>query len=432
MRRYVLAGILTAATATLAQAQAPLPVIGWSVSTGHSATGGPICTLSGDFGNHSDLAWVQDVTSPSPHFTLVFDDGGAPPRSQMSVSALTFVTPGSPPLSIPGAVRFGQFKTTVDRQTFEPFLHLFMRKRRMTVALQGEPPVTVNLNGSHNAARYMRRCEAAATMPQAPKAHLQLAAATRHHAPARAPMAAQAAFRPLVAIAAPLPGPPPAAPPLPEPAPAVAPVALKPPMPAQPPLPAPAPVIAPAVVKPPVAAETPLPVAAPALAAEMDRKEALMLGKIIEDQFLGILQDGRASFENTSDSDLSAGARATRATDLCILLGDEKQAIDWTGSISDLSTNSQGGAVLVVKLADGVTVGTMDSRLQDVKDIPTIDPASDLFKTIDKMHVGERVVFSGHFLASDADCIKESSLTPSGAMSAPNFAMTFSGVEAAQ
>jgi hypothetical protein len=427
MKRYLLAGLLAGAAPSLAHAEAALPAIGWSVSPGHSSNGSKICTFFGGFGEHSDLAWVAGAASPPQHFTLVFDDGGTPPRSQILVSQLKVATPGSPLMSIPGTVKFGQFRTSLDGRTLGSFLHLFVVKHSMTMALEGQSPVLVNLTGSADAAKDMRRCETVQNIPQMPKAPVRVAAATKRHARRRAHLVARAAPTLVVATVLPLPVSAPAAPVLPAPAVPTPVVATTTPLPA--PTPAAPASPAPAALTLPVAAETPAP-AAPA--AQLALNDTILLAKAIEGQFLAILEDGKASYENTSDEALSHGARANRAADLCTLLGDDKEVIAWTGSISHLSSSRQRGDVLAVRLADGITVGTTDSGSSDGKDKSMIDPASDLFKTVSQMHVGERVTFSGSFFASDPDCIKENNPTQDGSMTAPNFLFKFTAIAAQQ
>jgi hypothetical protein len=437
MKRHVFAGLLAVAAPSLAHAQASLPPIGWSVSSGHSARGSKICTLFGGFGNHSGLAWVADGHNPPQHFTLFFDDGGVPPRPHLFVSQLMVAAPGSQPLFMSGTVSFGQFRTTLDRESLDPLLHLFAAKRSMTVALEGDEPVTVNLQGSADAAQDLRRCASFKILHHISKDRVRVAAA-RHHGRARLARAARrAASAQLVAFEPPLPDPPPAPPPVPAPAVTILPAVLKPPVaaataapappPAAPVLPPPAPTIAPAVLRPPVAPATALPNPPSAAAAQLALDDTALLAKAIEDQFTDILQDGKVSYQNTGDKDLSLGARATRATDLCILLGNDKVAIDWTGTISNLS-NSSGQIVLAVKLADGITVGTTGGRASDSNTPSGIDPASDLLPTISQMHVGEHVRFSGRFFPSDTDCIEETSPTLDGSMTSPNFLMQFTAV----
>jgi hypothetical protein len=391
MKRYLIASFLVSAIPSLAHAKVMLPVIGWTVSPGHSTTGSNICTLFGGFGEHSDLAWVADAASPPQHFTLVFDDGGVPPRSKTSESRLTVSAPGSPPMSLSGTIRFGQFRTDLDRQDLQNLLHLFAVNRSMTVALEGQSPVLVNLTGSADAAQNMKHCETVENIPARPEDPVRVAATTRHHSAAEA------------AVATPVPSPMPAKPALPALAPAAA---------------APIPIVAAAI---------PLPTPTPA--ARLAMSDSLLLAKAIEGQFLDILQDGRASYQNTGDEPLSQGARATRAADLCTLLGNDKEVVDWAGTIAAVSSNSQGGTRLAVKLADGITIGTMDSGSATSTDGSAIDPTSDLIQTFSRMHVGEPVTFSGTFFASETDCIKETSLTQNRSMTSPNFLFEFTVIE---
>ena len=427
MKRYLFAGLFAVATPPLADAHASLPVIGWSVSQGHSATGSKICTLFGGFGEHSAIAWVADSASPPQHLTLVFDDGGVRPRSQTVESQLMIGTYRSSPLAIPGTIRFGQFKASLTKQTLEPFLHLFAHRGSMTVALEGETPVSLSLKGSAAAAQGLQRCEMVENIPQQFKATVRVATARHHHSHVRLARAAPSASVSSTIVSKPLPDattpvattmPPPV--PAPAPAPVVAPAAL------QSSVVAPAPL--PASVPPPLPTPAPSPTPAPAPAAQMAMDDMLMIAKAIEDQFVDILQDGKASYENSNDQSLSAGARANRAGDLCALLGNAKDANDWTGTVSDVSSGDEGRAVLVVKLADGVTVGTMNGSSSGTADAASIEPASDLFKTVSQLHVGEHVLFSGHFFPSDADCIKVTSPTEDGAMISPNFIMKFNSV----
>jgi hypothetical protein len=339
------------------------------------------------------------------------------------------------------------------------------------VALDGETPVPVNLKGSAGAAQDMLRCEEVQNIVQLRTAPVRIAAA-RPHPTAPAPRGEPAISAPPMDAAPPLPDPAPAAkavpapvvaiavpaspmdpaPPLPDPAPAAPAVrlpalavatavpmplvAMASPLPqatpAAPPVPAPDPDVASAAPKPPVDAATPSPAQTPAPAAQLAFDDTRLLAKAIEDQFLAILQEGKASFENTSDKALSLGARANRATDLCTLLGNDKEVIAWTGTLSELSPNGQGGGVLAVKLADGTTVGTMNSQSSDSMDPSAIALASDVLQAVSRMHIGERVTFSGHFFANNADCIKETSPTQAGSMTAPKFLMKFTAVEPQQ
>ena len=130
MRWYLLASVLTVATPALALAQTSSSApVSWTVSPGHSQAGSNTCTLSGDLGAHQAMAIVADAAAPPMTFTLVVDDNAGQPDSQASTGQVTIASPGSPPLTIPGTIAFGQFQGVLDPLAFKPFLHIFTLKR---------------------------------------------------------------------------------------------------------------------------------------------------------------------------------------------------------------------------------------------------------------------------------------------------------------
>ena len=429
MKQLLLSGVLAMAVPVIAHAQGQrsLPLIGWSAGPGLSTTGSNICTLFGGLGNHSDLALVADAANSPLNFTLLLDDGAAKPFATSSLSRLTVEASGSRPLSIPGAMRFGQFKTNLSPQALKPFMRLFVKRKSMTVALDGGFPISVNLTGSTKAAEAMKRCEIEQKMIQPAAMRVHVITAARH---SPAPTAAISAIIASTNLPPPpaLPSAPPPSAPAARPAMAATPsVAAPPPSPSTPALPSPSSAAA-ATALPTLAMSPAAP--APAPSPQTASSETLLLAKAIEGQFVAINQDGKASYENTSDDALSRGARAARASDLCILLGDDKEAEDWTGRISNLSTGKEGVHDLSVKLADGISIEMTNVKPFTAQGDRVSDPAPDLLKTISHMQVGEPIMFSGRFFPSDVDCIQETSPTADKAMTSPNFLMTFTAVEA--
>jgi hypothetical protein len=452
VNRYLLLGLLAAATPVAAQAQAPAeaPPTGWSVSPGLSETHSPVCSLVGDLGQHRALALVADAARSQLGFLLLFDDGAAQPQPQASASRLTIDASGSRPLSIPGTIRFGQFRSTLDHKSSRHFLHLFNAKSSMTVALSGEPPVSVDLTGTADATKVMKRCEEAQNIPL-PAAHQRLAeAATRPRRIAEGPrrVRAVASLHKPAVIAMDDPPPPAIAPSPPADALAAAPpvAAAVPPPAAVPAAPVPVPPVPaapPAVTAladpaPSVAMATPLPVpmlpapvSVPAPVPGAINPVTLLIGKAMEVQFVVIVQDATASYRNTGNEIESESARATRAEELCTLLGHDKAADSWPGTIAALP-DAQGSGPLSVTLADGITVQTMGAGASGSGDGSMIDQGSALSDALSQMQLGEAVTFSGQFFASDADCVRELSPTQEQSMTAPSFLMKFTAVTAQQ
>ncbi|MBW4024614.1 MAG: hypothetical protein HIU92_16060 [Proteobacteria bacterium] len=412
MKPWFLVGLLAIASPAVASEQdsSLLPPIGWTVTPGRSSGGSNICTLAGDLGGHRALALLADAAVRPPDLTLLFDDGGVKPRPQPVPSRLTVTARGSSPLSISGSVTFGQFKTTLTRATIGPFLFLVTAKRRMTIALDGGPPILVNLEGTTVAVRALRRCEVVQNI----------------HQPAPAPARVAATPVPPVVVAAPLPAPTASA--------VIAPVA---PAPAVPPaLAATAPLTAP-FPAPPSAAPA-LPGSAPMSASGASPTSPVpvaldptmrLLSQVMEAQFIAIVQDGAATYENTGNEAASRGARATRATNLCALLGHDNEAHEWTGTIVRLA-NGTDRSDLSLKLADDVTVSAVKREPSHGADHAIADPVSSLVQAGPQMHIGEAVTFSGYFLPSSTDCFQEASVNEDSSMRSPNFLMNFTSVEA--
>jgi hypothetical protein len=487
MRWYLLASVLTVATPALALAQTSSSApVSWTVSPGHSQAGSNTCTLSGDLGAHQAMAIVADAAAPPMTFTLVVDDNAGQPDSQASTGQVAIASPGSPPLTIPGTIAFGQFQGVLDPLAFKPFLHIFTAEESMTVTLDDQPAISVNLSGTTNASEDMWKCEVTQGINQPVTAPTTTMAAT---APASATPAS-------IAPSPPDDAPTSLVPPAPAP-PTEGPASLVPPAaivagapPAQPPQVLsgagnentdpftvngpwtikwrstdPNPIIQVKqasdgsdvqtlggtgngrsymptggtfyldvdadgawtfVIAPPgsPAAQPDAPAAAQTTASASTQS--------LEDQFIGIVQAAMASYKSASNDMASGGVRAARASSLCGLFAANKEADGWTGTITTLSSSNQGWGVLAVKLTGGITVETMNNGLSDAGDQSMIDPSSDLFKTVSQMHEGEPIKFSGTFFDSQADCVQEISLTQDGSMTSPDFVMKFTSIEALQ
>jgi hypothetical protein len=120
-------------------------------------------------------------------------------------------------------------------------------------------------------------------------------------------------------------------------------------------------------------------------------------------------------------------SRPTRAKSICAAIPD-RQAHRWIGNVSDVSSNSEGKGVLDIEIASAVQARTWNSALSDIGDHTLIEPSSTAYKQALALRVGQAVSFSGQFVSSDVDCIRESSLTLHGSISEPDFVIRFSEV----
>jgi hypothetical protein len=131
-------------------------------------------------------------------------------------------------------------------------------------------------------------------------------------------------------------------------------------------------------------------------------------------------------------SDMAKGAsRPTRARVICSVLPN-RRAVWWLGTVHELSTNTAGMGVLSIEVAPSIAVETnINSYYDSLEDFRTlIDPQSDLFATVSRLHKGDRVRFNGTFPPTEEDCIRESSLTLEDSVTKPAFIIRFDWVAA--
>lgn len=129
-----------------------------------------------------------------------------------------------------------------------------------------------------------------------------------------------------------------------------------------------------------------------------------------------------------AETDFQRGAlRPDRAKLLCSTL-TSPQVDGWSGTITKLSTNSDGKGVLSIAISDNLTIGTWNNSLSDIGDHTLIEPGSPVYRAMASLREGETVLFSGAMISNDTDCFKETSLTMDGSMTDPAFVFRFSSV----
>ncbi len=143
---------------------------------------------------------------------------------------------------------------------------------------------------------------------------------------------------------------------------------------------------------------------------------------------IAAIQAARGQYATAANELAQGAARSTRARAICAALGSSTVVQDWSGQVSQLSSNSEGKGVLRVDIGGGATVGTWDNALSDVVDDTLIGPNSPVSGQAQKLHEGQRVHFSGRFATSDTDCLEEMSLTLSGSIKEPEFVLVFTNI----
>lgn len=103
---------------------------------------------------------------------------------------------------------------------------------------------------------------------------------------------------------------------------------------------------------------------------------------------------------------------------------------DWIGTVNALNTNSEGNAVLSIRISPNIEIKTWNNALSDTGSNTLIEKDTLLFNELFYLSRGQKVMFSGSFFTSEKDCLKELSVTEEGAMTKPEFLMRFSKVKA--
>jgi hypothetical protein len=157
-------------------------------------------------------------------------------------------------------------------------------------------------------------------------------------------------------------------------------------------------------------------------------RDALLKPPAEQIRFVQAIDKGRSTYK-AGQNDLQRGAaRPVRAREICAAV-QSSGLKQWIGKISRLSTSSDGDGVLAVRIADDLTLTTMNNSLGDYSYGSLIKPSSPLYQKLLGMKIGETVRFDGQLYSSDTDCYRELSLTLGGSLEQPDFIVNFSRVE---
>jgi hypothetical protein len=149
-----------------------------------------------------------------------------------------------------------------------------------------------------------------------------------------------------------------------------------------------------------------------------------------EKAFVAAVLDARAKYRAAANEMAQGALRPARATVVCAIFGTRRTANNWLGTVEKLSSNNDGKGVLSVRIADDLHLMTWNNSLSDISDHTLIEPGSALFVAASSLKERQKVTFSGTFIASDVDCVREGSITLSGSMTEPDYVMRFQRIAA--
>ena len=153
-------------------------------------------------------------------------------------------------------------------------------------------------------------------------------------------------------------------------------------------------------------------------------------GEEQETQFLSIISEAKAAYDNAANGMLKGATRPVRGRKLCEVF-PAHEIKDWTGEIYKLSSNNDGHGVVTIKVARNVFVKTYNNDFSDRSYGTLIKLGSPIYQEVSQFNVGQRVRFSGTFFEDSIDCVKEISLSVDGAMTEPEFLIKFTAISSA-
>jgi hypothetical protein len=148
----------------------------------------------------------------------------------------------------------------------------------------------------------------------------------------------------------------------------------------------------------------------------------------------GLIQVVQAAVRQYHDgqNDMQKGAARPMRAQAIARVVPSRRVHDWIGTVTELTTNGEGKGVLMIQSGPDTSVRTWNNALSDISDTTMIDPQSPLFQTVLQLHKGQKVRFSGTFMASQTDYIEECSMTLGGSITEPEFIMRFASIAPAE
>ena len=158
-------------------------------------------------------------------------------------------------------------------------------------------------------------------------------------------------------------------------------------------------------------------------------KEQSAEPEIPEDQaqFIQIITDHAVKFKTAKNELQQSAIRDQRKEAISASL-NSYSVTSWVGTIHKLATNSDGKAILSVRITSDIEVKTWNNALSDIGSNTLIEKGTPVFDSLFDLSKGQRVKFSGTFLASNEDFIDETSMTIRGSMRSPEFVLKFKSV----
>jgi len=144
--------------------------------------------------------------------------------------------------------------------------------------------------------------------------------------------------------------------------------------------------------------------------------------------FIAAISDYKKRFDSAGNELQQSVLRDERRMAILKAVGGQLRADGWSGTLRKLETNSDGNAVVTVRIAPNIDLATWNNAISDVLHSTLIDKGTPLYASLVNMSAGDKVKVSGNFIRAEADGLFEQSITIRGAMTAPEFLFKFTDI----
>jgi endogenous inhibitor of DNA gyrase (YacG/DUF329 family) len=147
-----------------------------------------------------------------------------------------------------------------------------------------------------------------------------------------------------------------------------------------------------------------------------------------QELFINTIEKYVNGFRSAKNELQQSALRDQRKDELAKLMSG-RSVSSWVGKISQLKTNTEGKAILSIRIAPDIEIKTWNNALSDINSNTLIAKGTGLYAVLLNLSQGEQVEFSGSFFSSETDFIEESSMTIQGSMRNPEFLFKFKSVK---
>ncbi len=146
-----------------------------------------------------------------------------------------------------------------------------------------------------------------------------------------------------------------------------------------------------------------------------------------QNQFIEVVSEYVRKYPSANNQLQQSALRDQRKVSISRSLKNYKIS-SWVGTINDLQTDTEGKAILSIRISPDIEIKTWNNSLSDIGSNTLIEKGSPVYEKLFSLSAGKKVEFSGNFIKSKLDHIKETSLTIDGSMSNPEFLFKFKSI----